>query len=146
MSFASDCIDLWHRIGRKLFELKHPDLVTLPCPICGQGIPNFSVLIHFGPDWAVVPFPCPSCGTLLCVPSGYRWWTLAGWTALALVIPCVLRIKQWYFWLAAAALSWNLLAALESVYVRILFPPRILRCDPPLRRDPNDLSIKPWRK
>ena len=135
------------RSARKLIQLQHPDAVTFACPNCGEGVLNFSIPIHFGTDWTWVPFHCPACQSVLYVSSTYRWSVLGGLTALALVVPSVLQISSWYLWLGAAILSWSGLALLASVYVKVIFPPRILKYDgPDISDDPNDLPINPWRK
>jgi len=137
----------------KVIQLEHPDAVTFPCPCCGERIPNFSVPINSGRDWNGVPrapFHCPACRTVLCTSDAYRRWFDFWWVALAFIIPSVLRIGPWYFWLGAVVVSWVLLGFLASVYVKVLFPPKILRYDgpriPEIPKDPNDLPINPWRK
>lgn len=139
--------------ARKSSQLAFPELVKFPCPNCGKGIPNFSVQITVGHDLNGVPrwpFHCPACQALLCVSRVYRRSVAAGAIALALVIPSVLGIRPWYFWLGAVVLSWILIGFLESVYVKVLFPPRILKYSgPPIPRildNPDDLPINPWRK
>jgi hypothetical protein len=145
--FASVWRGWGQRAARKSTQLEHPDLVSFPCPNCGDGIPNFSVLIHFGPYWTTVPFRCPGCRSLLCVPSRYRWLVLSGWTVLALAVPLALGVSPWYLWLAAVVLLWILLGLLASVYVKILFPPKIVPYDGPAPvENPNDLPLNPWRK
>jgi len=141
------------RATRKLFQLEHPDAVTFACPVCGEGIPNFRVLIYLGRDWNGVPrapFHCPACRALLCTSSVYRRSVEAWTTGLAFMIPSALRISPWYLWLGAVALSWVLLTLLSSVYVKVLFPPKILKYDgpeiPKIPDNPDDLPINPWRK
>ena len=140
-------------VARRLIQLENPDTVTFPCPNCGEGIPNFSVLIGLGRDWAGVPrapFHCPVCHALVCTSSVYRWSILGGTTVLGFVIPSVLRISPWYFWLGAAILSWIVLGFLASVWVKVLFRPKVVKYEgPPIPRifeNPDDLPINPWRK
>ena len=136
-----------NQIKRKLFRLEQPNAVTFACPKCGEGIPNFNVVIHFGEDWTTIPFRCSRCRTLLCVPSSYRWSLLIWCTVLAFVIPWLLGISPWYYWLGATVLSWCLLGFATSVYVKIFFSPPIVVYDgPDLLEDPNDLPLNPWRK
>ena len=64
--------------------------------------------------------------------------------------PAALGISPWYLWLGGAVFTWILLGFLASVYVKVLFPPKILKYDgPPIRKifdNPDDLPINPWRK
>jgi len=72
---------------------------------------------------------------------------MGGSTALAFVIPSALRISPWYLWLGAVVLTWILLGFLESVYVKILFPPRIFKyTGPRIIENPNDWPLNPWRR
>lgn len=133
--------------SRKFTQLQYPNLVTFKCPACGGDIPNFAALIHFGEGWTRVPFGCPACGSRLCVSSTYSWSVLIGSSALALAVPFVFGIGPWILWLGTAVLSWIVLGFLTSVYVKVLFPPKIIRyegLDGP--RASNDLSLNLWRK
>jgi hypothetical protein len=141
------------KIARKLFELERPDAVTFACPACGQGVPNFKVKISLGRDWngvPLAPFHCLACDALLCTSGAYRWSVLCGTAALGFLIPSALRISPWYFWLGAVILSWIVLELLSSVWVKVLFPPKILKYDgpkiPKIFDNPDDLPINPWRK
>ena len=126
----------------KLIHLLHPDLVTFKCPSCAAGIPNFDVQFYFETGWTVAPFPCRTCGCLLCVSAIYAWSVFGSLSALALAIPLALGIGRWYLWLGTAALSWIFLCLLASVYVKVLVPPKILRCPKPsFPADRNDLSL-----
>lgn len=154
VSFVSVCRNWGERARRKSLQLAFPDLVTFPCPVCGRGIPNVAVRIDLGHNYRnglpLGPFHCWACNALLRTSSAYRWYVLVGTTGLAFFIPWALRVGPWYLWLGAFALSWVLLTLLSGAYVKILFPPKILRYDgPPIPRildNPDELPINPWRK
>jgi predicted RNA-binding Zn-ribbon protein involved in translation (DUF1610 family) len=132
-------------VARKLIQLQHPEGVTFKCPSCNGDIANFDVLYHFESDWTVVPFACPNCGSLMHVSTLYAWSVFGGLSALALVVPVAVGIRPWYLWVATAAISWAALSLLSSVYVKVLFPPRIRLCAKPrfpADRDGLSLNIR----
>jgi hypothetical protein len=119
----------------KLKQLMYPATVKFKCPNCEGGIGYFDVVIYFGERWTKLPFRCSTCGSLLCVSSAYSWSVLLGCSLLALAVPSALRIGPWLLWLGAVILLWFVLGSLAGAYMKVLFPPKIIRYYP------DDLSL-----
>lgn len=111
----------------KLNQLLYPAGMKFKCPNCSGDIGYYDVLIQFGERWTRLPFRCPTCGSLLCVSRTYSWSVFLGCSLLALVIPAIVGIGAWFLRLGAAILVWLMLVSLAGAYVKILFPPRIIR-------------------
>lgn len=119
----------------KLQNLLYPAGVKFKCPNCDRAIAYYDVAIHFGERCTTTPFRCSTCRFELCVSRAYSWSVMIGWTLLALAIPSALRIGPWFLWLGAVALLWIILGSLAGAYIKILFPPKIIRYYP------DDLSL-----
>jgi predicted RNA-binding Zn-ribbon protein involved in translation (DUF1610 family) len=139
--------DLPGRIREKLSQLESPELFTLKCPNCGTEIANFKVTIYLETGSTPAPFSCPACGSLICVSSLYARSVFLGLLALAFMIPATFSVHPWYLWFGVGAVSWIVLCLLSSVYVKVLFPPKLLVwSNPNFPSDQDKLSLKIWRK
>ena len=73
----------------------------------------------------------------------------AGLIILAGAVPLVLGIEKWWLWTVTAIVAWVILTVLASVYVKVFFPPSLVRYNGPPITDhikEADLPLNPWRK
>jgi hypothetical protein len=123
----------------------NPELFTLKCPNCASEIPNFRVTMFFEETGFLeaAPFTCPACESLICISNLYARSLFVGRALLALMIPAAVRVHPWYLWLCVAVASWIVITLISSVYVKILFPPKLrVWPKPKFPSDRDDLSLK----
>ena|ERR1700722_16726495 len=113
-----------------LNDLRYPAFVAFKCPNCGGDISNFDVKIGLTAGWQKNPFQCPTCGSMLNVSRIYSWSVLTGCLWVSLAVPTLLRMSPWYLWVGSVIALWFVVGALAGIYVKILFPPKIIHCDP----------------
>ena len=114
----------WKLLHARLRQLRYPALVEFSCPNCGKGIPNFRVNIGVGERWT---FLCPTCGCRLCLSPTYSRSVMLGCGVLSLAVCSILAVWSWLLCLAAVVPLWILLGFISGLYVKIVFPPAIMR-------------------
>jgi hypothetical protein len=119
----------------KSTELMSPSAFKLKCPSCNGEIPQFDVVIAFGGFGKKLPFRCPTCDCSLCVSAVYSWSVVFILSLLVFGIPTILKVRPWLLWCIVVVFLWIAISAVISVYVRIFFPPKILKYYP------DDLSL-----
>jgi hypothetical protein len=121
---ADDITKNWRKQASLILD---PGRLKFACPNCGGAIAGYLVNIGFGERWTRAAFECPTCRCLLCVTSRYAWLVFGGTLSLAVAIGVLLGVHPWFLLFPAVALIQLLLAMLVGQYLKVIFPPKIIR-------------------
>jgi hypothetical protein len=111
---------------RHLQQLYDVRTFTFKCPDCGATVPYFDVKIGFKLRYETDSFECTNCKSLLCVSRTYAWAVFLGTMGVAVGVVEVLKVRPMWLFAVTALLAWVLVSMIAGIYVKWLFPPRIL--------------------